>query len=87
MPAGFFQAAATAPAAASLSNPTTNTAWSTGTLDAAGLAAINRTGRTQMRLAFEVHDNGNLVADRVSFASGDNADASLRPQLDVTYMP
>lgn len=82
-----FQAAATAPAAASLSNPTTNGTWSTGTLNAAGLAAINPTGRTQVRFAFEVHDNGNGVADRLLFASGDNADPSLWPELDVTYVP
>ncbi|HXJ37328.1 MAG TPA: hypothetical protein VMS22_25145 [Candidatus Eisenbacteria bacterium] len=80
-----FEATATAPAAASLSNPTTNGVWSTGALDASGIAAINRTGRTQVRLRFEVHDNGNLVADRISFASGDNTDASLWPELSVTY--
>jgi hypothetical protein len=84
--AGDFQAAATAPAAASLSNPTTSGAWSTGTLDGAGLAAINRTGRTQVRLAFEVHDNGNGVGDRILFATGDNADPSVWPELDVTYL-
>ncbi len=82
-----FQASATAVGSASLSNPTMNGTWAIGTLDAAGLAAINRTGRTQVRLAFEVHDNGNAVADRVSFATGDHADATLWPELDVTYLP
>jgi len=85
--ASDFEASATAPGAASLSNPTTNGVWSTGTLDAGGLAAINRTGRTQARLTFEVHDNGNGVADRISFASGEQTDASLRPELAVTYVP
>jgi hypothetical protein len=84
---GDFQATATAAACASLSNPTVNGTWSTGTLDAAGLAAINRSGRTQVRLAFEVHDNGNGVADRIMFASGDHADATLWPALEVTYLP
>ena len=83
--AGDFQAAATAPASASLSNPATNGAWSAGTLDAAGLAAINRTGRTQVRLAFEVHDNANGISDRIQFATGEHTDASLWPELDVTY--
>ncbi len=83
--AGDFQALATAPASASLSNPATNGAWSTGTLDAAGLAAINRSGRTQVRLAFELHDNANAIADRIQFATGEHADASLWPALDVTY--
>ena len=84
---GDFQATATAPGAASMSNPTTNGSWSTGTLSAAGLAAINPTGRTQVRFAFEVHDNGNGSADRLSFATGDNANPSLWPALDVTYVP
>jgi len=82
-----FQASSTAVGSASLSNPTMNGMWATGTLDAAGLAAINRTGRTQVRLRFEVHDNANAVADRISFATGDHADASLWPELDVTYVP
>jgi hypothetical protein len=85
--ASDFQAAATAPGAASMSNPTTNGAWSTGALDAAGLAAINPTGRTQVRFAFEVPSNGNGVADRLWFATGDNADPTLWPELDVTYLP
>jgi hypothetical protein len=84
---GDFQATATAPAAASMSDPTTNGSWSTGTLTAAGLAAINPTGRTQVRFAFEVHDNGNGTADRISFATADNADPTLWPALDVTYVP
>ncbi len=84
---GDFQATATAPGAASMSNPTTNGSWSTGTLTAAGLAAINPTGRTQVRFAFEVHDDGNGTADRISFATGDNADPTLWPALDVTYVP
>jgi hypothetical protein len=85
--ASDFQAPATAPGAAAMSNPATNGAWSAGALDATGLAAINRTGRTQVRFAFEVHDNGNGVSDRIAFATGDNADPGLWPELDVTYAP
>ena len=81
-----YQASATVVAAGTLSNPATNGAWSTGTLNAAGLAAINKTGRTQMRIAFELHDNGNNTADRMSFASGDHPNATLWPELVVTYV-
>jgi hypothetical protein len=58
---------------------------SVGTLGAAGRAAINRTGRTQLRLAFALGDNDNAVADRIRYASGDQADPSLRPELFVQY--
>jgi hypothetical protein len=81
-----FQAPATAIAAGTLSNAAANKAWSTGTLNAAGLAAINKTGRTQFRLVFEVHDNGNNTVDRILYGSGDVADPTLRPELQVTYV-
>jgi hypothetical protein len=85
--ASDFQAVAMAPGAASMSNPATNGTWSTGTLDAAGLAAINPTGRTQVRFEFTVPSNGNGVGDRISFATADSADPTLWPALDVTYLP
>src|SRR5262249_2802843 len=59
--ASDFQAAATAPVAGTLSNPTSNRAWATGTLGPAGLAAINKTGTTQLRLWFTVPSNGNGI--------------------------
>jgi hypothetical protein len=34
-----------------------------------------------------VPSNGNGVGDRMSFATGDNADPTLWPALDVTYLP
>jgi hypothetical protein len=82
-----FEATPTVPVAAVLTNPTADGSWSTGALDDAGLAAINLAGRTQMRLEFAGHDNGNGVADRIWFTSGDDADPSLRPMLEVTYVP
>jgi hypothetical protein len=80
-----FQAVAAAPAAGTLSNAARNGDWSAGTLGAAGLAAIDKTGTTQMRLAFELHDNGDAIADRILYGSGDQADPTLRPELLVTY--
>ncbi len=50
--AADFQAAATAAGVATMSYPASNGAVSTGTLNATGRNAINKTGRTQFRLAF-----------------------------------
>jgi len=54
---GDFQAAATAVQAASLTDATANGNWSEGSLSAAGLAAINKTGTTQLRVYFNLDDN------------------------------
>ncbi|HZF07234.1 MAG TPA: S8 family serine peptidase [Thermoanaerobaculia bacterium] len=82
-----WQAAATASSVATMSNPTANGSASTGSLNAAGLAAINKTGTTQLRLSFTLDDNNNLAYDYIGFFSGENATASNRPQLTVTYLP
>jgi hypothetical protein len=84
--AGDFQAAATVAAAGTLSSPALNGDWSTGTLNAAGLGAINGTGRTQVRVAFAIDDNDNLVADRIRYASGDDTTVTSRPEMIVTYL-
>jgi serine protease AprX len=82
-----WQAAATATSVATMSNPTANGSASTGTLNAAGLAAINKTGTTQLRLTFTLDDNDNLAYDYIGFFAGENATASNRPQLTGTYTP
>ena len=82
---GDFQAAATAVQAASLSNAASNGTWSTGSLNAAGLAAINKTGTTQLRVYFSLDDNDDSGNDYVGYYSGDNGTAANRPQLVVTY--
>jgi hypothetical protein len=82
---GDFQAAATAVQAASLSNATANGTWSEGNLNAAGLAAINKTGTTQLRVYFNLDDNDDLGNDYLGYYSGDNSTAANRPQLVVTY--
>jgi hypothetical protein len=83
--AGDFQAGATAIKAATMSNPASNGTWSEGNLNASGLAAIDKTAVTQLRVYFNLDDNNNAAADFVGFFSGDNASASQRPQLVVTY--
>ena len=82
---GDFQAAATAVQAASLTNAANNLDWSTGNLNAAGLAAINKTGTSQLRVYFNLDDNNDGGADYIGYYSGDNGTAANRPQLVVTY--
>ncbi|MEM8996105.1 MAG: DNRLRE domain-containing protein [Acidobacteriota bacterium] len=81
-----FQAAATAPSAASLTAPAANGDWSEGVLNAAGVAAINLTGTTQARVFFEVDDNDDGGDDHMGYFSGDNSNAANHPQLVVTYV-
>jgi hypothetical protein len=80
-----WQAAATANAVVTLSNPTVNGAASTGSLNSSGLAAINKTGRTQLRPYCTLGDDDDLLFDYIGFYPGENATASNRPQLTVTY--
>jgi len=82
---GDFQAASTAAAVCTLSNATANGSWSTCVFNASGHAAIDKAGKTQVRLAFARDDNDDLSADWIGYFSGDNATAANRPQLIVTY--
>jgi hypothetical protein len=82
---GDFQAAATAVHAATLSNAASNGIWSTGNLNAAGIAAVSKTGTTQLRVSFNLDDNDDTGNDYVGYYSGENATAANRPQLVVTY--
>jgi hypothetical protein len=80
-----FQAAATATAVCTLSNAAANGDWSECTFNAAGLAAVNKTGKTQVRVAFTLDDNDDNGDDSIGYHSGDSATAANRPQLVVTY--
>jgi hypothetical protein len=84
---GDFQAAATATQVASMSNPAANLDWSTGNLNAAGLAALNKTGLTQLRVYFNTDDNDDNGNDYLGFYPANNGTAANRPQLVVTYLP
>jgi hypothetical protein len=84
---GDFQAAATATAVATMSNPTANGQLSEGLLNASGLAAVNKTGTTQFRVYFTLDDNDDTGNDYLGFYSGENGTASNRPVLEVTYLP
>jgi len=81
---GDFQAAATAVQATSLSNAANNGDWSTGSLNAAGLAAVDKTGTTQLRVYFSLDDNNDSGNDYLGYYSGEATSAN-RPQLVVVY--
>lgn len=82
---GDWQAAATANSVVTLSSPASNGSASSGTLNGAGLAAISKTGTTQLRVYCTLGDNDDLGYDYIGFYSGENATAANRPQLIVTY--
>lgn len=46
---------------------------------------INKTGNTQLRLAFQLDDNDDLNADYISFFSGDAIGQADRPHLLIDY--
>jgi hypothetical protein len=80
-----WEAAATANAVVTLSSPGSDGAASSGTLNAAGLAAINKTGTTQLRPYCTLGDNDDLGFDYIGFWPGETATQANRPQLIVTY--
>ncbi len=79
-----FEAASTAAQVASLSNPLVNGDWASGFFDSAGRAAVNLTGRTQVKIRFNLDDNDDLSNDYMGFSSGE-ATTSSRPVLIITY--
>lgn len=83
--AGDFQAAATATQVATMSNPLPSGVVSSGALNAAGLAAINKAGITQMRIYFSLDDNDDNADDYAGFYSGEAGNPANRPVLEVTY--
>ncbi len=56
-------------------------------LKRSGFHAINKGGATQMRVRFTLPDDGDFLADQVSFGTGNfGATSPGRPRLVVTYM-
>ncbi len=80
-----WQAAATANAVATMSSPASNGSPSTGSLNAAGLSAVNKTGTTQLRVYCTLGDNDDNGYDYIGFYPGEATTATNRPQLTVTY--
>jgi hypothetical protein len=80
---GDFQSPATVVQAATLSN---NGATGTATFSSsAALAAINKTGTTQMRIYFNRSDDDDGAIDFVAYRAGEDAAMSNRPVLTVQY--
>lgn len=69
---------------ATMSDPVSNGNWSTGTLNASGLAVINKTGSTQLRVYFTSDDNDDNGNDYIGWYSGEAA-VGNKPELVITY--
>ena len=80
-----FEAAADGVQVGSLSNPANDGDWSSGAIAVSGLEFVNKSGRTQFRVYFAVHDNGDGKADYMGWYSGENAAPANRPVLEVLY--
>ncbi len=80
-----FQAAASVARVAALSRPGANGAWSEGILNAAGRTAVNKTGTTQFRIAFNAGDDDDATLDYVGWYSGENSVVTNRPELVIEY--
>ncbi len=59
--------------------------WYWAILTPNAIAYINKTGNTQLRLAFQLDDNDELSADFLTFYSGDAIEQTDRPQLFIDY--
>jgi hypothetical protein len=81
-----FQALATSLGVSILSKAAANGDYSYATLPNAGLAAINKTGLTQLRVYFGKGDDDDSISDFLYFAAGENANPDLRPRLFVEYL-
>jgi hypothetical protein len=82
--ASDFQSSASRTTVGSFS-PTPIDGWYKGTLSSAAFQWVNPTGTTQLRLRFQLDDDGDAVADIFKFYSGDWATTSNRPMLEIQY--
>lgn len=78
-----FEAAADVAHVALLANPPADGDVAAAHVDTAGLAFINKTGRTQFRIAFTTDDNEDGTWDYIGWYSGNSS--SGKPVLEVTY--
>jgi hypothetical protein len=82
---GDFQAPADATQIGIMSDAPNDGDWSSGALDANGLAVIDKTGITQFRIYFSLDDDDNGASDYIGWYSGDNATPANRPVLELIY--
>jgi len=85
--AADFQATATATNVATMNDPGADGAWSAGTLGSTGRSAVNKTGKTQLRVYFATGDNDDMGGDYIGVCPGEYSDTTRRPKLTITYQP
>ena len=83
--ASDFEAPADAMQVGSLSNAANDGDWSSGSINAGSLQFVNKSGKTQVRIYFALHDNGDGKADYIGWYSGENGTPGNRPVLEVLY--
>ena len=79
---GDFQAAGTVSGKV---NPTPVNALYLAVLPRPAFTLINPAGYTQIRLRFKLGDNDNMVANYLSFFSGNATNPNVRPVLVIVY--
>ncbi len=82
--AADFSASTSLLRAASVS-PVVVTGKYVANLPTTSLIQINKLGLTQMRLYFKLDDDNDLVADYLSFYSGNTTTSAYRPTLEIVY--
>ncbi len=82
--ASDFQAAAGLQKAGSF-GATPTSGWYGALLKSQTFAIVNKTGRTEFRLYFNLEDNNDHIADFIRFGSGEAT--SGKPELIVHYLP
>lgn len=80
-----FEAVASATGVATMSYPTSNGTWSTGSVNSTGLGYINKTGKTQFKVYFTTDDDNDGTTDYLGFYAGDYGTAADRPQIEIQY--
>ena len=57
----------------------------TGLFSTSALTTIDPLSTLQMRLSFQTDDDGNNIANYISFYSGDSATVTYQPKLEIMY--
>ena len=80
---GDFEAASSATAVGTLPYPTANKVAYSCSLNASGIANINKTGLTQLKVRFATDDDNDTANDYLSLYTGENA--NYPPYIVVTW--
>jgi hypothetical protein len=82
-----FEASSTRSPVSLVSKPVVDGDTSYASLNGEGLAAINKAGITQFRLAFSNGDDDDFSRDLLYFVSGEGPEGRELPKLEVVYLP